>query len=77
MSASPEVAARFDDWRRAYLVAHYAAPCPETVMNALVEEEYERKGRLSDQPAANADDMLLKLFPIILAEFEPRLVSCH
>ena len=70
MTASPRMLACFADWQRAYLTAHYAAPCPDHLMNALVEQSTDRERALAECPATNADDLLLKLFPIILAEFE-------
>ena len=71
MSASPAVAMAFDAWMLAALAVNYAKPCPDDLMNALVDQEYAAMARLATAPAATCDDLVLKLFPVLLAEFEP------
>lgn len=73
MSASPEIAAAFEAWKLAELASHYAAPCPDEVMTSLVNIESDAFDALQAMPPANADDMLLKLFPILVREFEPQM----
>lgn len=71
MTASPEILAAFEAWKVAELAAHYAAPCPDEVMNALVERIGDAFDVLQALPPTSADDMLLKLFPFIIRDFEP------
>lgn len=73
MTASPEIAKAFTRWARAELAAHYASPCPDEVMDALVERAGEEVGALSALPAATGTDVALKLFPFILAYYEPKV----
>lgn len=73
MSATPEIADAFRGWKFAELASHYAQPCPDEVMNKLVDDTYDRLGHLASLPAVSADDLLLKLFPIVLAYFEPKV----
>jgi hypothetical protein len=72
MSASPEVLVAFENWKCSELAARYAEPCPQEVMEHLVDAESQLFDDLMDLPAANADDMLLKLYPVMLREFEPK-----
>lgn len=73
MTPSPEIAAAFETWKLAELASHYASPCPDDVMTRLVDIAWEAFDALQATPAASADDMLLKLFPIVLREMEPGL----
>jgi hypothetical protein len=71
MSAASATQAAFVRWRDAELAAHYAAPCPDEVMNQLVDIESESFDALQALPVTTPEDMLLKLFPILLREMEP------
>jgi hypothetical protein len=70
---SPEIAAAFEKWKLSELAAHYAAPCPDEVMNCLAAWTGETFEALSALEPQSADDMLLKLFPVLLREFEPKV----
>ncbi len=69
MTASPEIVAAFNAWSVAELAAHFAAPCPNEVMDYLTDAAGERYQALAALPAANADDCLLKIMPLVLAEW--------
>lgn len=71
MSASPHILAAFETWKLAELAAIYAAPCPDAVMNSLVDRSYDAFDTLQGLPPGSADDMLLKLFPLLIRDFEP------
>lgn len=71
MTASPQTLAAFESWKLAELASHYAAPCPDEVMGHLVELAGDAFDALQAAPAENADDMLLKLFPIVIRDMEP------
>jgi hypothetical protein len=71
MTASPQMLAAFEAWKLAELASHYAAPCPDEVMEHLVELAGTAFDALQAAPAANADDMLLKLFPLVIRDMEP------
>lgn len=71
MTASPQTLAAFETWKLAELAAHYAAPCPDEVMDHLVGLAGDAFDALQAAPAANADDMLLKLFPLVIRDMEP------
>lgn len=73
MNASPETVAAFEAWKLAELATYYADPCPDEVMDQLVDLSHAAFNALQSAPAVTADDMILKIFPIVLAEFEPRL----
>lgn len=72
MTASPEMLAAFEAWKLAELASHYAAPCPDEVMNHLVDLAGDAFDALQAAPAETADDMLLKLFPLVIRDMEPR-----
>lgn len=72
MTASPEMLGAFEAWRLAELASHYASPCPDDVMSALVDQSGDRLADLNAQPATNADDFLLQVFPLLLWVFEPQ-----
>lgn len=69
--ASPEMLAAFEAWKLAELASHYTSPCPDEVMDALVEQAGEKLEALHAAPVQSADDLLLKLFPSLVALFEP------
>lgn len=73
MSATPEIANAFKRWAMAELACHYAAPCPDAVMDRLTDAQAEALESLQAMPPASADDILLKLYPLLLREFEPRI----
>jgi hypothetical protein len=73
MSASPEIVAAFEAWKLAELAMYYATPCPDEVMDRLGESASDTFATLMVLPAKTAEDGLLKAFPLILREFEPRL----
>ncbi|MFV0623760.1 hypothetical protein ACBY01_07095 [Sphingomonas sp. ac-8] len=68
MTISAAIAERFDAWRLAQLACHYAQPCPDEVMSALVASEGKMFGRLVNTPSLTADDLVLKLLPLALIE---------
>lgn len=72
MSPSPEMAKAFKAWQMAELATHYAIPCPDSVMDALVNDASDRLDALNRTPPATADDLVLKLFPLLLWVFEPK-----
>jgi hypothetical protein len=72
MTVSPQILAAFDNWKCSELATLYASPCPEDLMQHLADAESQAFDDLMALPAANADDMLLKLYPIMLREMEPR-----
>lgn len=71
MTASATMMAAFEAWKLSELAMHYAAPCPDDVMDHLVTSSEAAFQVLQAVPPASADDMLLKLYPILLREFEP------
>lgn len=71
MSASLQMVTAFEAWKVAELAAYYASPCPDEVMNALCSISSVAFDRLQETPVTSADDMLLKMFPLMLREFEP------
>lgn len=71
MTASPQTLAAFEAWKLAELASHYAVPCPDDVMEHLTGLASDAFDALQVAPAANADDMLLKLFPLLLRDMEP------
>ncbi|MBB3347344.1 hypothetical protein [Sphingomonas sp. BK069] len=72
MSASPAVAAAFQDWKLAEVAVHYACPCPDVIMDQLTDRAGVLFERLQALTPANADDMLLQVYPILVREFEPK-----
>ena len=66
-----QVSEAFRAWALSELAMHYAQPCPDAVMNQLCDDTSARAEALADLSAATADDLLLKLFPLLLANFEP------
>lgn len=72
MTASTEMQAAFTTWSLAELAAHHAEPCPDEVMSALVENTSTALARLASSPAVTCEDLVLKLFPVFLADFEPK-----
>lgn len=71
MSGSPEVLAAFEAWKLAELAAHYAEPCPDEVMNMLVGRASDASDALHAIEPTSADDMVLKLFTLLLRDWEP------
>lgn len=71
MTASAQTLAAFEAWKLAELASHYAAPCPDEVMDHLVEQAGNAFDALQAAPASSADDVLLKLFPLIIRDMEP------
>lgn len=72
MSASPEFVAAFDRWRLAVAASHFATPCPDEIMDQLVSLEGDACGALLQLQPQSADELLLKLFPLLLQDNEPR-----
>lgn len=72
MNGSSEIADIFRDWYMSELASHYAEPCPDEVMDHLVDVTVSHAARLAAQPATNAADLLLKAFPLLLASYEPK-----
>lgn len=72
MSASPAVLAAFREWKLAELATHYATPCPDALMDSLTDKENEAFHALQSITPTSADDMVLKLFPLILRDMEPK-----
>lgn len=72
MSIFDPVAHNFAVWARAELAAHYAAPCPDHIMVGLVDHADEAQKALCAAPALTCEHLVLKLFPIFLAVFEPK-----
>jgi hypothetical protein len=70
MNASPEIAATFKAWSLAELASHYAEGCPDEVMDRLTGEAMALPKALAALPAASADDLLLKVFPLLMASYE-------
>lgn len=72
MAVSTEIAAAFEKWKLAELACRYAEPCPDAVMASLVNIQSEAFDVLQTLQPKSGDDMLLKLFPVLLREFEPK-----
>lgn len=72
MNGSSEITDIFSDWFMSELASHYASPCPDEVMDHLVDVTWSHAARLAAQPATNAADLLLKVFPLLLASYEPK-----
>lgn len=72
MTACPPISKAFTVWAFAELAVHYAQPCPDDVMDQLVNVADDRLGVLAAMPANSADDIILKLFPLIIDYFEPK-----
>ena len=77
MAISPSISARFCEWRASELAAHYASPCPDDVMNQLICQVEDAADRLAEHPATNIDELLVKLFPLVLANFRPAGHGAH
>lgn len=84
MTATPEIQSAFKRWAMAELACHYAAPCPDEVMDGLTGAVSDAFDALQGMPPTSGDDMLLKLYPLLLREFEPgagdpplRLRACY
>ena len=75
MTASPEIAAAFKAWCLAELASHYAENCPDEVMDRLTDEAASLALPLASLPAASAHDLLLKVFPLLMASYEPHGAS--
>ena len=73
MAATPEIARAFEAWKLAELACHYAEPCPDEVMDNLVSIQSEAFKALQALEPGNGDDMLFKLFPVLMREFEPKM----
>lgn len=69
---SNEIAAAFEKWKLAELACRYAEPCPDAVMDSLVKIQSDAFDALQTLQPKNGEDMLLKLFPVLLREFEPK-----
>ncbi|TCP36530.1 hypothetical protein [Sphingomonas sp. BK235] len=72
MSASPAVAAAFQDWKLAEVAVHYSCPCPDEIMDQLTDRAGVLYEHLQALTPANADDVVLQLYPILVREFEPK-----
>jgi hypothetical protein len=70
-AASADIAATFKAWSLAELAAHYAERCPDEVMDRLTGEALRLPEALGKLPAANTHDLLLKVFPLLMARYEP------
>ena len=71
MSASPEIAAAFKAWFLAEAAAHYAENCPDQVMDRLTDQALALPEALAALPATSAHDLLLKVFPLLMASYGP------
>jgi hypothetical protein len=72
MNASPEIAAAFKAWFLTEAASHYAEGCPDEVMDRLTDEAVTTlPNALATLPAASAHDLLLKVFPLLMASYEP------
>lgn len=63
----------FCQWKLAELASHFAAPCPDAVMDELTEMTFHRLEPLAEAVSVSAEDILLKVFPLLLAKYEPPL----
>ena len=72
MAPSPEMIRAFEAWKLAELACHYAELCPDAVMDNLVSIQSEAFAALQALPPNTGDDMLLKLFAVLVREFEPK-----
>lgn len=70
-TASP-VASAFERWANGEMSCHYAQPCPDELMNFLVDRIWADLEEMAAVPAANAEELLLKIFPLLLATYEPK-----
>lgn len=77
MSVSPELLAAFEKWRLAELAGHFAQPCPDDVMDALVNHAVEAEMELGAVAPRSAEDLALQLFPLLLAIHEPKMGHAH
>lgn len=81
MSASPEIAAAFQQWRAAALAAYHAcADLPDTAdvdndhkTMALIDAEDAAARHLATIPGQTMADILLKLLPLALIEHGPAM----
>jgi hypothetical protein len=72
MTASSEITHAFLAWKHAELACYYAEPCPDAVMDSLVTIQSDAFAALQALKPQSCDDMLLKLFPVLVREFEPK-----
>lgn len=72
MSAAPAIEAAFLSWAHSELAGHYANMCPDEVMDHLVNRAWADLDLLGKLPAQSSDDLLLKIFPLLLATYEPK-----
>lgn len=70
---TPAVRAAFERWRLLEAAGHYGQPCPDEVMEGIIDEASQAIRALAAVPATNAADVLLKLLPLALIECDPRL----
>jgi hypothetical protein len=73
MNASPPIATLFAAWAHSELAAHYAQPCPDALMDHLTNRISLTKEALASAPARVPGDIALKMFPVILYEYEPKI----
>lgn len=67
---SPDVFTAFTAWRNARIAAYYAEPCPDELMDKLVDRALDAERALAATPARCADDILLKVLCLALAAHE-------
>lgn len=70
MTTLSPVAVLFRKWTLAEMAMRYAQPCPDEVMDNLNEMVSDIERQLAAAPAQSAEDVLYKLFPLVLANFE-------
>lgn len=63
----------FFRWARCELASHYAQPCPDSVMDQLGDATSACLEQLAATPATSMSDVALKLFPMVLYEYEPAI----
>jgi len=63
--------AAFNRWQLAEAASWFAAPCPDHLMDALVHETSLAHAALVAIVPTSADDLLLKIYPSLLEEYEP------
>lgn len=63
----------FMAWSASVLAAHQADGCPDDIMDGLVEASSLRYHELATMPAQTCCELVLKLFPLMLDQFEPEV----
>lgn len=71
MNANAQIRAAFEAWKAAEIAAYYAAPCSDEHMEQMVDVAGRAFDALQACPVLTADDMLLKLFPLLIRDMEP------